>query len=107
MNLLLLREGYQPVAVRPEDRKEYLDTLQFASMEKDMEPFQRFMHGRLDATLGGVFERFAGGAAAGCMSAMKAGRASVSRDCSRGALFWSGFCGILCLSVLVRIRCPT
>ncbi len=26
MNLLLLREEYPPVAVRPEDRKEYLDT---------------------------------------------------------------------------------
>ncbi len=52
MNLLLLREGYPPVAVRPEDRKEYLDTLQHASMKDDMKPFQTFMHRRLDATLG-------------------------------------------------------
>lgn len=51
MNLLLLREGYPPVAVRPEDRKEYLDTLQHASMKEDMKPFQTFMHRRLDATL--------------------------------------------------------
>ena len=51
MNLLLLREGYPPVAVRPEDRKEYLDVLQYASLEEDLGPFQIFMHRRLDATL--------------------------------------------------------
>jgi len=52
MNLLLLREGYPPVAVRPEDRKTYLDTLEHASMRGDIKPFQTFMHRRLDATLG-------------------------------------------------------
>jgi Fic family protein len=52
MNLLLLREGYPPVAVRPEDRKTYLDTLEQASIRKDIKPFQTFMHERLDATLG-------------------------------------------------------
>ncbi len=52
MNLLLLREGYPPVAVRPEDRKTYLDTLEHASTRDDIRPFQTFMHQRLDATLG-------------------------------------------------------
>ncbi len=52
MNLLLLREGYPPVAVRPEDRKIYLNTLEQASMRDDLKPFQIFMHERLDATLG-------------------------------------------------------
>jgi Fic family protein len=52
MNLLLLREGYPPVAVRPEDRKTYLDTLEQASVRNDIKPFQIFMHQRLDATLG-------------------------------------------------------
>jgi Fic family protein len=52
MNLLLLRGGYPPVAVRPEDRKTYLDTLEHASMREDIKPFQTFMHERLDATLG-------------------------------------------------------
>ena len=52
MNLLLLREGYPPVAVRPEDRKTYLDTLEHGSMREDLKPFQTFMHQRLDATLG-------------------------------------------------------
>lgn len=52
MNVLLLRGGYPPVAVRPEDRKAYLDTLEHASMKEDLTPFQTFMHQRLDATLG-------------------------------------------------------
>ena len=52
MNLLLLRGGYPPVAVRPEDRKTYLDTLEHASMRENIKPFQTFMHERLDATLG-------------------------------------------------------
>ena len=52
MNLFLLRGGYPPVAVRPEDRKTYLDTLEHASMREDIRPFQTFMHERLDATLG-------------------------------------------------------
>ena len=52
MNLLLLRGGYPPVAVRPEDRKIYLDTLEHASVRDDLKPFQTFMHHRLEATLG-------------------------------------------------------
>jgi len=52
MNLLLLRGGYPPVAVHPEDRKTYLDTLEDASMRDNLKPFQTFMHQRLDATLG-------------------------------------------------------
>ena len=52
MNLMLLRGGYHPVAVRPEDRPTYLNTLEQASMREDLKPFQTFMHERLDATLG-------------------------------------------------------
>lgn len=51
MNLLLLRGGYPPVAVRPEDRAAYLDALEHASLTSDLRPFQRLMHERLDATL--------------------------------------------------------
>lgn len=51
MNLLLLRSGYVPVAVRPADRKGYLDALEHGSLEEDLRPFQRLMHERLDATL--------------------------------------------------------
>jgi Fic family protein len=52
MNLQLLRSGYPPVAVRPEDRKTYLDGLEQASLTENLLPFQTFMHQRLDATLG-------------------------------------------------------
>ena len=51
MNLLLIRGGYMPVAVRPEDRKIYLDTLEQASLTNELKPFQTFMHQCLDATL--------------------------------------------------------
>ena len=51
MNLLLIRHGYPPIAVRPQDRKVYLETLETASLYDDMGPFQHFMHERLDETL--------------------------------------------------------
>ena len=51
MNLLLIRGGYPPVAVRPEDRKAYLDALEHGSLKHDLDPFQAFMHARLLATL--------------------------------------------------------
>jgi hypothetical protein len=51
MNLLLLCDGYPPVAVRPEDRKLSLDTLAYASVRDDIGPFQTFMHEQPDATL--------------------------------------------------------
>jgi Fic family protein len=52
MNLMLIRDGYPPIAVRPEDRKTYLDALERGSLTEDLQPFQNFMHERLDATLG-------------------------------------------------------
>ena len=51
MNLLLIRGGYPPIAVRPQDRKTYLDALERGSLAEDLDPFQTFMHERLDATL--------------------------------------------------------
>ena len=39
MNVLLLRGGYPPVAVRLEDRKAYLETLEHASMREDLTPW--------------------------------------------------------------------
>ena len=52
MNLLLIRGGYAPIAVRPEDRKQYLDTLERGSLDENLTPFQVFMHRRLNETLG-------------------------------------------------------
>jgi Fic family protein len=51
MNLLLIRAGYPPVAVRPEDRKAYLDALEKASTRNEMDAFLILMLERLDATL--------------------------------------------------------
>jgi Fic family protein len=51
MNLQLIRAGYVPMAVRPEDRKRYLDALERGSLAGDLQPFQTLMHERLDATL--------------------------------------------------------
>lgn len=52
MNLLLIRGGYPPLAVRPEDRITYLDSLERASLSGDAAPYQILLHQRLDATLG-------------------------------------------------------
>jgi len=51
MNLLLIRRGYPPIAVRPEDRARYLAALERASLAEDLAPFQRLMHERLAETL--------------------------------------------------------
>ena len=51
MNLVLIRAGYPPIAVRPEDRKTYLDALERRSLAGDLRPFQTLMFERLDATL--------------------------------------------------------
>lgn len=51
MNLMLIRGGYPPVTVRPEDRNAYLDALERGSLANDLAPFQTLMHERLDAVL--------------------------------------------------------
>ncbi len=51
MNLMLIRGGYPPVAVRPEDRAEYLSALETASLNGDLAPFELLMSRRLDDTL--------------------------------------------------------
>ncbi|HEX4276401.1 MAG TPA: Fic family protein [Bryobacteraceae bacterium] len=51
MNLILLRGGYPPVAVRPEDRPEYIRNLQAAQAGQGSENFQALLYGRLDVTL--------------------------------------------------------
>ncbi len=52
MNLILIRGGYPPVAVRPEDRAGYLAALEVGSLTGDLEPFQVLLNGRLSETLG-------------------------------------------------------
>ncbi|MBF0158862.1 MAG: Fic family protein [Magnetococcales bacterium] len=51
MNLVLIRGGYPPVAIRPIDRKDYLDTLEQASLTGDQFAYQLLMHQKLESTL--------------------------------------------------------
>ena len=51
MNLMLIRSGYVPVAVRLQDRAAYLAALEHGSLAGDPLPFQTLMHRRLDQTL--------------------------------------------------------
>jgi len=51
MNLVLLRGGYPPIAVRPQDRPAYVPALQQAQAGKGAEAFDRLLYERLDATL--------------------------------------------------------
>ena len=52
MNLILIRGGYPPVAVRPEDRPAYVGALQEAQAGRGSAGFDRLLYERLDATLG-------------------------------------------------------
>ena len=52
MNLILIRGGYPPVAVRPGDRPPYVEALQEAQAGRGSARFDRLLYERLDATLG-------------------------------------------------------
>lgn len=51
MNLILIRGGYPPVAVHPEDRLEYIRALQAWQAGQINEDFDHLLYKRLDATL--------------------------------------------------------
>jgi len=51
MNLILVRGGYPPVAVRPEDRLEYIRSLQKEQAGQGAENFNSLLYRRLDVTL--------------------------------------------------------
>jgi len=51
LNLILIRGGYPPVAVRPEDRLEYIRSLQQEQSGQGTGAFSDFLYRRLDATL--------------------------------------------------------
>ena len=53
MNLILIRGGYSPVAVRPEDRAPYLASLEEGQLGGGDSAFRSFMYGRLETTLAG------------------------------------------------------
>jgi Fic family protein len=51
MNLMLIRGGYRPIAIRTEDRFEYTGTLESAQLGESQKPFQALMHRRLQQTM--------------------------------------------------------
>lgn len=51
MNLVLIRGGYPPVAVRPQDRLEYIHSLQEEQAGGGAGRFNTLLYGRLDETL--------------------------------------------------------
>jgi Fic family protein len=51
MNLILIRGGYPPVAVRPQDRPAYVGALQEAQAGRGPARLDRLLYERLDATL--------------------------------------------------------
>ena len=51
MNLVLIRSGYPPIAVRPEDRPSYIRALQEAQSGQGTESFDNLLYERLHATL--------------------------------------------------------
>jgi Fic family protein len=52
MNLILIRGGYPPIAVRPEDRPAYIDALQQGQAGLGSQAFDRLLYEGLDRTLG-------------------------------------------------------
>jgi Fic family protein len=51
MNLVLMRGGYPPISVRPEERLKYIRSLQQAQAGQGTENFHAFLYERLDAML--------------------------------------------------------
>jgi Fic family protein len=51
MNLVLIRGGFPPVAVRPQDRPDYIGALQDVQAGRGSRNFERLLHERLSATL--------------------------------------------------------
>jgi Fic family protein len=51
MNLVLLRAGFPPVAIRPQDRLAYIGAIQYAEATGNETEFNRFLAERLNATL--------------------------------------------------------
>ncbi len=51
MNLILLQAGYPPLVIRPEDRADYLESIEQHQLGGDRASYDTLMLGRLDAGL--------------------------------------------------------
>jgi Fic family protein len=57
MNLMLMRGGYSPVVIGPEDRLAYLSALETKQLGLDAAPYQQFMENRLLVSLTSYVEQ--------------------------------------------------
>ena len=60
MNLILIRAGYPPIAVRPEDRLSYIQALQRAQAGQGTASFDTLLYQRVDQTLDDYLAAFQG-----------------------------------------------
>jgi len=51
MNLILMKDGYPPMVIRPEDRPDYLDGIEEYQLHQETSDYRAFMLGRLNASL--------------------------------------------------------
>ena len=58
-NLILLRAGFPPIVIGPEQRKTYLDSLETAQTAGSRQAYEMFMVSRLDASLTDYLEHLA------------------------------------------------
>ncbi len=58
MNLILIRGGYPPVSVHPEDRLAYIRALQQSQAGQGTESFDTLLYERLESTLGEYLDAF-------------------------------------------------
>lgn len=55
MNLLLFKQGYPPIVIRPEDRLDYLNVIEKSQLDKGDADYQALMIGRFEASLDDYF----------------------------------------------------
>ncbi len=56
MNLILMRGGYPPLVIRPEDRPDYLDAIESFQLREEKELYNTFMLKRLESSLDDYLE---------------------------------------------------
>lgn len=51
LNLILMKAGYPPLVIRPEDRADYLDGIEIRQLRQERSDYETFMYERLSASL--------------------------------------------------------
>ena len=58
MNLLLMRNGFCPIIIRPRDRKRYINSIEKAQLTEDLTDYMKFMVKRLSHSFDTIFDIF-------------------------------------------------